>query len=130
MNLVVIPYHFNVVYGYMHPSSRREGRVRTGISERTKQEVLSAAATGRTHAFDGRPRYQTSKRLTDGWPGTQILSLFERFDAPDDRKANFALASVLQAWVSGDTSNEGSEPPVLLENRIEVLQPAISLLEK
>jgi hypothetical protein len=74
--------------------------------------------------------YQTSKRLTDGWSGTHILSLFERFDAPDDRKANCALASVLEAWASGNTSDEGSEPPVLLENRIEVLQQAISLLEK
>jgi hypothetical protein len=69
---------------------------------------------------------QTRKRLTDGWREIQMFSLFERFDAPDDRKANCALASVLQAWASGNTSDEGSEPPVLLENRIEVLQQAIS----
>jgi hypothetical protein len=71
--------------------------------------------------------YQTSKRLTDGWHGTQILGLFARFDAPDDRKANCALASLLQACASGNTPDKGSETPVLLENRIEVLQQAISL---
>ena len=62
--------------------------------------------------------------MDDG--GTQILSLFECFDAPDVRKASCALASVLQAWAPGNTSDEGSELPVLLENRIDVLQQAIS----
>jgi hypothetical protein len=35
-------YHFTVDYGYIQPTSLRQGRVHTGISERTKQEVLSA----------------------------------------------------------------------------------------
>jgi Bacterial TniB protein len=95
-----------------------------------ERELASRIGTSRPCVVTRSIWYQTSKRLTDGWRGTQILSPFERFDAPDDRKANCALASVLQAWASGNTSDEGSEPPVLLENRIEVLQQAISLLEK
>jgi hypothetical protein len=35
--------HFIFDYGHMEPMSLREGRVQIGISERTKQEVLSAA---------------------------------------------------------------------------------------
>jgi hypothetical protein len=35
--------HLTFDYGYIQPMSLRQGRVQTDISERTKQEVLSAA---------------------------------------------------------------------------------------
>jgi hypothetical protein len=53
-------------YGSMQPTSLREGRVRIGISERTKHEVLSAAPVGRTHTFDGRPRMD-ALGLREAW---------------------------------------------------------------
>jgi hypothetical protein len=45
--------HVIADYGYMQPTLLREGRIRIGISERTKQEVLSAAPMGETHASNG-----------------------------------------------------------------------------
>ncbi len=62
----------------------------------------------------------------------QDLRVLERFSSDsDDRLAKAALADVVSTWTSQETAGGWSrQPPVLLQNRIEVLQQAASRLKQ